>query len=79
MLSPESVSRVKNMTTNQKNKITEEQLAELLYYFAKKFGAGFVDHEMAKENSPFKKADKEIFAHERLIMIFWIIDKFFCW
>lgn len=62
---------------NQKNQITEEQLAELLYYFAKKFGIDFVSHEIAQESSPFKKADKEIFAHERLIMIFWIIDKFF--
>jgi hypothetical protein len=62
---------------SKKKKVTEEQLAELLYYFAKKFGVDFVDHEMAKENSPFKEADKEVFAHERLIMIFWIIDKFF--
>ncbi|OGL82263.1 hypothetical protein A3I41_05505 [Candidatus Uhrbacteria bacterium RIFCSPLOWO2_02_FULL_48_18] len=60
-----------------KNQISEEQLAESLYYFAKKFGIDFVSYEMAKESSPFKKADKEIFAHERLIMIFWIIDAFF--
>ena len=62
---------------NNKEKVTEEQLADALYYFAKKFGIDFVDHELAKENSPFKGADKEIFTHERLIMIFWIIDKFF--
>lgn len=60
-----------------KEKVTEEQLADALYYFAKKFGVDFVDHEVAKENSPFKEADKKTFAHERLIMIFWIIDKFF--
>lgn len=65
------------MTTEIKKEITEDQLAELLYYFAKKFGVDFVEHEMKKEKSPFKEADKEIFAHERLIMIFWIIDKFF--
>ncbi|MFH1712780.1 MAG: hypothetical protein ABH896_01145 [Candidatus Jacksonbacteria bacterium] len=60
-----------------KKKVTKEQLAELLYYFANKFTTDFVSHEMAREKSLFKNVDKDIFIHERLIMIFWIIDKFF--
>lgn len=64
-----------DMQANQT--ITRKELAELLYYFVQKYGAGFVDHEMAKENSLFKKADRTNFVRERMIMIFWIIDKFF--
>ncbi|MDP2683312.1 MAG: hypothetical protein Q8P28_11055 [Deltaproteobacteria bacterium] len=66
------------MTINvNKSRITREQFAELLFYFTKKFTEDFVPYEMAKENSPFKNVDKDVFLHERLIMIFWIIDKFF--
>ena len=61
----------------RKKKLTTEQLAEILYYFSKKFSVDYVPYEMSKENSPFKNADEDIFIHERLIMIFWIIDKFF--
>jgi hypothetical protein len=62
---------------NNKEKVTREQLAAALYYFAKKVSVHDVLHEMSKENSPFKNADKDVFMHESLIMSFWIIDKFF--
>lgn len=63
------------MNIIKKEKLTIEQLAELSYYFAKKFGLEYVKHELSKENTPFKQVDKNIFAHERLIMIFWILDR----
>lgn len=62
---------------DKKKKLTIEQFAELLYYFAKKFSVDYVPHEMNKANSLFKEANKNVFIYERLIMIFWIIDKFF--
>lgn len=61
----------------RKKKLTIEQLAEMLYYFANKFSVDYVPHEMSKTYSPFKDADEDVFIHERLIMIFWIIDRFF--
>lgn len=62
---------------NIKKKVTRDELAGMLYCFANKFSVDYVPHEMAKENSPFKSADKDVFIHERLILIFWIIDAFF--
>lgn len=61
----------------RKKKLTTEQFAEMLYYFATKFSVDYVIHEISRENSSFKDADKEVFMHERLILIFWIIDAFF--
>lgn len=61
----------------RKKKLTTEQLAEMLYYYAKKDSFNYVHNEVHRENSPFKNADTNIFIHERLIIIFWIIDAFF--
>ncbi len=65
------------MLFSNKNKITESQLAEFLYYAAKKFGIEAAQHEMKRAESPFKDAIPEIFEYERMIVIFWIIDNFF--
>lgn len=62
---------------NKKKKITKEQFAELLYCFANKSTIDSYSREITKEKSLFKNVDKDAFIHERLIMIFWIIDKFF--
>lgn len=62
---------------NNKEKVSRDQLAGILYHFSKKFSADYVSHEISKEDSPFKEADEDVFTHERLIMIFWVIDKFF--
>lgn len=61
----------------RKKKLTIEEFVEVIYYFARKFSVDYVSHEMGKENSPFKDVDKDVFIHERFLLIFWIIDKFF--
>lgn len=61
----------------ERQEITQKELAELLYYFVQKYGIEFADHEMKKDHSLFKTADKANFARERIILIIWIIDKFF--
>ena len=38
----------------RKKKLTTEQLAEILYYFSKKFSVDYVPYEMSKENSWFQ-------------------------
>ena len=62
---------------SNKEKITRDQLANALYCFAKKISVDYVSHEIQEKSSPFKNADKDVFIHERMKMIFWIIDKFF--
>lgn len=61
----------------KKKRVTIEELAQMLYYFARKFSVDYVSYEMNREESFFKNADRHIFEHERLMMIFWIIDRFF--
>lgn len=55
--------------------ITQDELCDGLLQFASKFTRGVVDKELSDPKSPFRKADRENFLHERLIMIFWLIDK----
>lgn len=57
-----------------KTKITFQEFIDFLYYFVLKFGKEAVDHELSKENSPFKDANRDVFIHERMILIFWMID-----
>lgn len=47
-----------------------------LLQFASKFSRGYVDNELQRSNSIFKDVDRERFLKERLILIFWLIDKF---
>lgn len=47
-----------------------------LLQFASKFTRGYVDNELQNQTSPFRDADRERFLKERLIVIFWLIDKF---
>ncbi len=58
-----------------KNISLDEQANELLQ-FASKFVRGYVDRELNNNKSVFKGVDRERFLHERLIVVFWLIDKF---
>lgn len=60
-------------------KLTTEEFAELLYSSALKFATDFSLYKRSKqaENYFFAHVDKNVFFEERLIMIFWILNKFF--
>jgi len=60
----------------RKKKVTSDDRALALLQFASKFTKEYVDHELKNQASPFKVADRERFLKERLIVIFWLIDKF---
>ncbi len=64
-------------STKAKQKITTEQFFDCLQYLVRKLSFEYVPHAMHQPASPFKDADETIFIHERIIIIFWIIDRFF--
>lgn len=60
----------------KRKRISFNDRVAALLQFASKFGRGYVDHELENNESLFYGIDRERFLHERLILMFWLIDKF---
>jgi len=63
---------------NFKKKINKKDLSQLLYSQAKQLSLGEYSDLRGKggnfETAPLRESDEEIFIHERLVLIFWIVD-----
>jgi hypothetical protein len=60
-----------------KKELKIEKFAALCFHAVEKLSEEFTPIMMAKENSPFKDINKEVFINERFVLVFWVINKFF--
>ena len=69
----DQLARLRQLPKDERN----EEIGAILHERCVKAAAGFVQQELARQDSPFKELPKTDFFHEMLVLNFWIFEKLF--